>query len=38
MKPTSKYRNVKIVINGIKFDSKKEATRYQELLVLQNVE
>ena len=36
MKPTSKYRNVKIVINGIKFDSKKEATRYQELLVLQN--
>lgn len=35
MKPTSKYRNVKIVINGIKFDSKKEATRYQELLVLQ---
>ena len=35
MKPTSKYRNVEIVINGIKFDSKKEATRYQELLVLQ---
>lgn len=35
MKPTSKYRNIKIVVNGIKFDSKKEATRYQELLVLQ---
>ena len=27
----SKYKNRKIVIGGIKFDSKKEAKRYQEL-------
>src|SRR3989304_5767939 len=31
----SKYRNVKTVIDGIKFDSKKEAARYQELKLLQ---
>lgn len=27
----SKYKNRKIVVGGIKFDSKKEAKRYQEL-------
>ena len=31
----SKYRNVKPVINGIKFDSAKEARRYNELLLLE---
>jgi len=31
----SKYRNIKTVIDGIKFDSKKEANRYQELKLLQ---
>lgn len=30
-----KYRNKKTVIDGIKFDSKKEASRYQELLIMQ---
>ena len=30
-----KYRNQKTEINGIVFDSKKEANRYQELLWLQ---
>jgi len=32
----SKYLNKKIVVNGIEFDSKKEARRYQELLLLLN--
>lgn len=32
----SKYLNQKIVVNGIEFDSKKEARRYQELLLLLN--
>ena len=31
----SKYRNVKTEVNGIVFDSKKEARRYQDLLYLQ---
>ena len=31
----NKYRNVKTEINGIVFDSKKEATRYSELKVLE---
>lgn len=31
----NKYRNIKTVIDGIKFDSKKEAARYQELLLMQ---
>jgi len=31
----SKYNNVKTVIDGITFDSKKEAQRYQDLLLLQ---
>lgn len=30
-----KYNNRKIVVDGIKFDSKKEAKRYQELKVLE---
>ena len=32
---TSKYRNQKVQINGITFDSKHEAQRYAELLLLQ---
>ena len=31
----SKYHNVKTEINGIKFDSKKEGARYQELSMLE---
>lgn len=31
----SKYRSKKTVVNGQKFDSKKEANRYQELLLLE---
>lgn len=31
-----KYKNKKIEFNGMKFDSKKEANRYQELLILQH--
>jgi hypothetical protein len=31
----NKYRNRKTVVNGITFDSKKEAKRYQELLLLE---
>lgn len=30
-----KYRNKKVVVNGIAFDSKKEAHRYHELLLLE---
>lgn len=30
-----KYKNQKIIVNEIKFDSKKEAKRYQELLLTQ---
>ena len=32
----NKYRNKKVVYNGIVFDSKKEAQRYSELLLLEN--
>ena len=32
----NKYRNKKVVYNGIKFDSKKEADRYKYLLMLKN--
>lgn len=32
----SKYHNVKTISHGIQFDSKKEANRYNELLILQN--
>ena len=31
----NKYRNIKTVVDGIKFDSKKEATRYIELKLMQ---
>lgn len=31
----NKYNNKKTVIDGIKFDSKREASRYCELLILQ---
>lgn len=31
----SKYRNKKVVVDGIEFDSKKEARRYTELLLLE---
>ena len=31
----SKYKNVKTTLDGITFDSKKEATRYTELMMLQ---
>jgi hypothetical protein len=31
----NKYRNIKTVVNNITFDSKKEAARYSELLLLE---
>lgn len=31
----NKYRNKKVEVDGIKFDSKKEARRYSDLLLLQ---
>lgn len=31
----SKYKNRKVVVDGIKFDSRKEARRYQELKLLE---
>ncbi len=31
----SKYHNKKVIIDGIEFDSKKEANRYQELKLMQ---
>lgn len=34
----SKYGNKKVYVDGIKFDSKKEARRYQELLLLQKID
>ena len=34
-KSKPKYHNVKTIVNGIVFDSKKEANRYKELLLLQ---
>lgn len=33
---TSKYKNTKTIIDGIKFDSRKEANRYCELKLLLN--
>ena len=33
-KKQSKYKNKKIIYNGIKFDSKRECKRYKELLLL----
>jgi len=37
MKKYSKYRNKKVTIDGIKFDSKKEAKRYSDLKILERV-
>ncbi|VVE55641.1 hypothetical protein PCO31111_05058 [Pandoraea communis] len=34
-KKPSKYRNEKCVVDGIKFDSRKEAQRWQELVLMQ---
>lgn len=31
----NKYRNIKTIVDGIKFDSKKEAHRYSELSLLE---
>ena len=31
----NKYQAIKTIVNGIEFDSRKEARRYQELLLLQ---
>ena len=36
-KQRTKYKNQKIVVDNITFDSKKEAKRYQELLLMQKV-
>lgn len=33
----NKYRNVKVVYNGIRFDSKREASRYAELKILERM-
>jgi hypothetical protein len=33
--PGSKYRNVRVVVDGLKFDSKREAARWQELKLLE---
>jgi hypothetical protein len=35
IKKKSKYSNKKVMTDGIKFDSKKEATRFKELKVLE---
>ena len=35
IKRRNKYGNIKVVFRGITFDSKKEAGRYQELLLLE---
>lgn len=34
-KPTSKYHNERVIIDGITFDSKKEGNRYKELKLLE---
>lgn len=33
----NKYSNKKVVVDGVTFDSKREANRYQELLLLERV-
>lgn len=35
-KKPSKYKNVRVVVDGIKFDSKREAARWTELVTLKN--
>lgn len=37
MQRKTKYRAKKVVVDGIKFDSKKEAKRWQELQILQTM-
>lgn len=32
----SKYKNIKVMVNGIKFDSKAEARRYAELKLMED--
>jgi hypothetical protein len=34
-KPVSKYKNKRTLLDGIRFDSKKEAARWEQLLLLQ---
>ena len=34
MKRTNKYKNIKTTVGNLKFDSKKEAKRFEELLLL----
>jgi hypothetical protein len=34
-KPRSKYRNVRVEVDGLKFDSKAEAARWQQLRLLE---
>lgn len=34
-KPENKYHNIKTVVDGITFDSKKEARRYQEIKLME---
>lgn len=36
MKARAKYRNKKTVVDGIKFDSQREATRYSVLKIMQS--
>ncbi len=33
----TKYKNDKVVVDGISYDSRKEANRYQELLILEKL-
>lgn len=35
MSTRSKYHNIKVELDGVRFDSKKEAQRYQELLIME---
>ena len=35
--PMTKYKNKKVVLNGITFDSQKEARRYRDLSLLERV-
>lgn len=32
----SKYKNIRVMVNGIKFDSKAEAKRYVELKIMED--
>jgi len=37
MKNKSKYKNIPTVVDGIKFDSKKESERYKQLKLLKQI-